>query len=63
MRLSKARKRSVQAQARTEGETINRGNREQKRAKKLRAEGFGRAGAGHNQTSAKGPRTSVAMSP
>lgn len=54
---------SVQTQARTEGETINRRNREQKRAKKLRAEGFGRAEAGHKQTSAKGPRTSVAMSP
>lgn len=63
VRPSTARKRSVQAEARTEGETINRRNREQKRAKKLRAEGFGRAEAGHNQTSAKGPRTSVAMSP
>lgn len=62
MRLNTARKGTGQTEA-SEGEIRNRQNREQKRAKKLRAEGFGRAEAGHKQTSAKGPRTSVAMSP
>lgn len=35
----------------------------EQRAKEVRAEGFGRANTGLKQTSAKGPRTSVAMSP
>lgn len=62
VRLNTERKSTVQTTS-SEGKTRNRQNREQKRAKKLRAEGFGRAEAGHKQTSAKGPRTSVAMSP